>query len=80
MERVGLPFDWPSWEQRLQEMEQRRIELSTDLAALTGGGKQVCSAKHGTSWNPASEQQAKQMPGGTLTSRTGLPSDSANFD
>ena len=62
MERVGLPFDWPSWEQRLQEMEQRRIELSTDLAALTGGGQaSLFGETLEPSWNPASEQQAKQI-------------------
>ena len=61
MERVGLPFDWPSWEQRLQEMEQRRIELSTDLAVLTGGGQaSLFGETLEPSWNPASEQQAKQ--------------------
>ena len=62
MERVGLPFDWPSWEQRLTEMEQRRIELSTNLAALTGGGQaSLFGDTLEPSWNPASEQQAKQI-------------------
>ena len=55
MERVGLPFDWPSWEQRLTEMEQRRIELSTNLAALTGGGQaSLFGDTLEPSWNPAS--------------------------
>ncbi len=61
MERVGLPFDWSSWQQRLQEMEQRRTELSTNLAALTGGGQaSLFGEALEPSWNPASEQQAKQ--------------------
>ena len=39
MERVGLPFDWSGWEQRLDRMEQRRTQVSSELADLTGGGQ-----------------------------------------
>ena len=39
MERVGLPFDWPGWEERLDQMEERRTQVSSDLARLTGGGQ-----------------------------------------
>ena len=61
MERVGLPFDWSGWEQRLKEMEQRRAQVSTDLAALTGGGQaSLFGESLQPSWNPGSEQQAKQ--------------------
>ena len=61
MERVGLPFDWSSWEQRLQAMEQQRVQVSTELAELTGGGQaSLFGETLEPAWNPASEHQAKQ--------------------
>ena len=62
MERVGLPFDWPGWEQRLGHMEQRRTQVSSELADLTGGGQaSLFGNTLEPSWNPASERQAKEV-------------------
>ena len=61
MERVGLPFDWVTWEQRLNEMDEMRVQVSGRLAELTGGGQGTLFG--GTlepSWNPGSERQAKE--------------------
>lgn len=61
MERVGLPFDWPGWEQRLDQMEERRAQVSSDLANLTGGGQaSLFGDTLEPSWNPGSERQAKE--------------------
>ena len=61
MERVGLPFDWPGWEERLDQMEERRTQVSSDLARLTGGGQATLfSETLEPSWNPGSERQAKE--------------------
>ncbi|HAX06109.1 MAG TPA: hypothetical protein DCX77_10570 [Acidimicrobiaceae bacterium] len=60
MERTGLPFDWPGWEQRLGQMEERRTQVSSDLAGLTGGGQATLFGETlEPSWNPGSERQAK---------------------
>ena len=60
MQRVGLPFDWPGWEQRLERMEERRTQVSSDLAGLTGGGQATLFGETlEPSWNPGSERQAK---------------------
>ena len=62
MERVGLPFDWSGWEQRLDQMEQRRTQVSSELADLTGGGQaSLFGDTLEPSWNPASERQAKEV-------------------
>ena len=62
MERVGLPFDWSGWEQRLDRMEQRRTQVSSELADLTGGGQaSLFGDTLEPSWNPASERQAKEV-------------------
>jgi len=61
MERVGLPFDWPGWEQRLDQMKERRAQVSSDLANLTGGGQaSLFGDTLEPSWNPGSERQAKE--------------------
>ena len=61
MERVGLPFDWLGWEQRLTEMDQRRVQVSGRLAELTGGGQGTLFGETlEPSWNPGSERQAKE--------------------
>ncbi|MEC9338216.1 MAG: DNA polymerase [Actinomycetota bacterium] len=61
MERVGLPFDWVAWEQRLAGMDQQRIHVSGRLAELTGGGQgTLFDGALEPSWNPGSERQAKE--------------------
>lgn len=61
MERTGLPFDWPGWAERLTQMEERRFQVSSDLAGLTGGGQATLFGETlEPSWNPGSERQAKE--------------------
>jgi len=61
MERVGLPFDWVGWEEKLTAMDQRRVQVSGRLAELTGGGQgNLFGETLEPSWNPGSERQAKE--------------------
>ncbi|MCY3584703.1 MAG: DNA polymerase [Acidimicrobiaceae bacterium] len=62
MERAGLPFDVQGWEAELAELASRRVEVLTHLAELTGGGQgDLFGAGLEPSWNPDSEQQARDV-------------------
>lgn len=60
MERSGLPFDWPSWNNELDDMRVEHRQVLGRLSDLTGGGQgtlfdQVIEP----SWNPASDKQVR---------------------
>lgn len=60
MERAGLPFDADGWEAELAELAERRTDVLTHLAELTGGGQgDLFGGGLEPSWNPDSEQQAR---------------------
>ncbi len=60
MERAGLPFDVDGWEAELAELAERRTDVLTHLAELTGGGQgDLFGGGLEPSWNPDSEQQAR---------------------
>ncbi|MXY02377.1 MAG: hypothetical protein F4190_06345 [Acidimicrobiales bacterium] len=62
MERAGLPFDVQGWETELAELASRRVEVLTHLAELTGGGQgDLFGGGLEPSWNPDSEQQAREV-------------------
>ncbi len=62
MERAGLPFDADGWDGELSGLEIRRAEVLTRLAELTGGGQaDLFGAGLEPSWNPDSEQQAREV-------------------
>ena len=62
MERAGLPFDADGWDAELSGLEVRRVEVLTRLAELTGGGQaELFGAGLEPSWNPDSEQQAREV-------------------
>jgi len=62
MERAGLPFDVQGWEAELAELASRRAEVLTCLAELTGGGQgDLFGGGLEPSWNPDSEQQAREV-------------------
>lgn len=62
MERAGLPFDVQGWEAELAELAARRVEVLTHLAELTGGGQgDLFGGGLEPSWNPDSEQQAREV-------------------
>ncbi|WP_419854033.1 DNA polymerase [Candidatus Poriferisodalis sp.] len=62
MERAGLPFDVQGWEAELAELASRRVEVLTHLAELTGGGQgDLFGGGLEPSWNPDSEQQARDV-------------------
>ena len=62
MERAGLPFDVQGWEAELAELASRRVEVLTQLAELTGGGQgDLFGGGLEPSWNPDSEQQARDV-------------------
>ncbi len=62
MERAGLPFDVQGWEAELAELASRRAEVLTQLAELTGGGQgDLFGGGLEPSWNPDSEQQARDV-------------------
>ncbi len=62
MERAGLPFDADGWDAELSGLEVRRVEVLTRLAELTGGGQaDLFGAGLDPSWNPDSEQQAREV-------------------
>ncbi|WP_420608817.1 DNA polymerase [Candidatus Poriferisodalis sp.] len=62
MERAGLPFDVQGWEAELAELASRRVEVLTHLAELTGGGQgDLFGGGLEPSWNPDSEQQAREV-------------------
>ncbi len=62
MERSGLPFDVQGWEAELAELASRRVEVLTHLAELTGGGQgDLFGGGLEPSWNPDSEQQARDV-------------------
>ena len=62
MQRVGLPFDWSGWADQIELMRNRRIEVVSHLAELTGGGQASLFSEHlEPTWNPASERQSKEV-------------------
>jgi len=61
MERTGLPFDWPGWEQELDQIEVQHRQALGQLADLTGGGQgTLFDAVVEPTWNPASDQQVRK--------------------
>lgn len=62
MERAGLPFDADGWDAELAELATRRESVLTRLAELTGGGQaDLFGGGLEPSWNPDSEQQAREV-------------------
>ncbi len=62
MERAGLPFDPDGWEAALETLAQKRTEVITRLAELTGGGQgDLFGDGLQPSWNPESEQQVRNV-------------------
>jgi DNA polymerase I-like protein with 3'-5' exonuclease and polymerase domains len=60
MQRSGLPFDWPGWRAELDRIDQRRRQVLTDLAMMTGGGQgSLFEPTVEPNWNPASDQQVR---------------------
>ncbi|MDH3295333.1 MAG: DNA polymerase, partial [Acidimicrobiia bacterium] len=60
MQRSGLPFDWPGWRAELDRIEQRRGEVLTELAMMTGGGQgSLFGPTVEPTWNPGSDQQVR---------------------
>ncbi len=62
MERAGLAFDVDGWEAELDGLASRRADVLTRLAELTGGGQgDLFGGGLEPSWNPDSEQQARDV-------------------
>ena len=62
MERTGLPFDWDGWRNELDGIEADRRQTLGRLAMMTGGGQgTLFDEVVEPSWNPASDQQVRQI-------------------
>lgn len=62
MERVGLPFDWDGWQAELDSLRISHRQVLGHLAELTGGGQgTLFDDVVEPSWNPASDQQVRQV-------------------
>ncbi len=60
MQRSGLAVDQEGWKVELQHLEQRRQELMTRLAELTGGGQGgLFDQQLKPNWNPNSEHDVR---------------------
>lgn len=60
MERTGLPFDWPGWQQELDAIEVQHRQALGKLADLTGGGQgTLFDDIVEPTWNPASDLQVR---------------------
>ncbi len=61
MERTGLPFNWPAWQEELITIERQNRETLGRLAALTGGGQgTLFDDITEPTWNPASDRMVRQ--------------------
>ncbi|NNF53648.1 MAG: hypothetical protein HKN03_04305 [Acidimicrobiales bacterium] len=62
MERTGLPFDWPAWQEELITIERENRVVLGRLAALTGGGQgTLFDDITEPTWNPASDRMVRQV-------------------
>ncbi len=62
MQRSGLAVDQQGWKTELQSFEQRRQELMTRLAELTGGGQGgLFDQQVKPNWNPNSEHEVRAV-------------------
>lgn len=60
MERTGLPFDWPSWQAELDDLESQQRAVIGRLSDLTGGGQgSLFDEIVEPTWNPASDKQVR---------------------
>lgn len=61
MERTGLPFNWPAWQEELTTIERQNRTALGQLAALTGGGQgTLFDDITEPTWNPASDRMVRQ--------------------
>ncbi|HCB33863.1 MAG TPA: hypothetical protein DEP69_01390 [Acidimicrobiaceae bacterium] len=62
MQRVGLAVDRAAWEAELVRLEERRGELRTRLAELTGGGQaSLFGGRLEPAWNPGSDIDTRSI-------------------